>query len=66
MLADLLTILEHRPAGFEGMKLSFIGDCQNNMAYDLMRLACVMVTQQLSAKNSNPAREIAIQPPNSN
>merc|ERR1740130_98533 len=24
------------------MKLAFVGDCQNNMTYDLMRLGCVM------------------------
>ena len=41
MLADLLTIVEHRPAGVEGMKLAFVGDCQNNMTYDLMRLGYV-------------------------
>ena len=42
MLADLLTIVEHRPAGVEGMKLAFVGDCQNNMTYDLMRLGYVV------------------------
>jgi len=41
MLADLLTIIEHR-GSFKGMKMAFVGDCQNNMTYDLMRLACLM------------------------
>jgi len=41
MLADILTIVEHRGT-YEGMKLAFVGDCQNNMTYDLMRLGCVM------------------------
>eukprot|EP00293_Proteomonas_sulcata_P014221 CAMPEP_0184299016 /NCGR_PEP_ID=MMETSP1049-20130417/9713_1 /TAXON_ID=77928 /ORGANISM="Proteomonas sulcata, Strain CCMP704" /LENGTH=218 /DNA_ID=CAMNT_0026609327 /DNA_START=38 /DNA_END=694 /DNA_ORIENTATION=+ len=41
MLADLLTIVEHR-GSYEGMTLTFVGDCQNNMTYDLMRLGCLM------------------------
>lgn len=43
MLADLLTIAEVRGStDFKGMKMAFVGDCQNNMTYDLMRMACLM------------------------
>lgn len=43
MLADLLTISEFRGStDFTGMKMAFVGDCQNNMTYDLMRMACLM------------------------
>lgn len=42
MLADLLTIIEHREGGWEGMTMTYCGDLENNVTYDLMRLAAVM------------------------
>ena len=36
MIADLLTIQEYFPGGFEGLKLVFMGDAQNNVANSLM------------------------------
>jgi len=41
MLADLLTIIEHK-GSLNGIKMCFVGDCQNNMTYDLMRTAVLM------------------------
>jgi len=41
MLADLLTILEHKGT-FEGITMTFVGDLENNVTYDLMRCAAVM------------------------
>ena len=40
MLADLLTIVEVR-GSYEGMTLTFAGDLDNNMTFDLMRTAGV-------------------------
>jgi len=44
MLADLQTISEITQCGgdFEGISLTFVGDIQNNVTYDLMRLGCLM------------------------
>jgi len=44
MLADLQTISERTGCGtdFEGLSLAFVGDVQNNVTYDLMRIGCLM------------------------
>lgn len=46
MLADLLTMAEHcrgsPDASLEGLTISFVGDLQNNVTYDLMRSAALM------------------------
>ena len=44
MLADLQTISEVKGCGtnFEGISLAFVGDIQNNVTYDLMRIGCLM------------------------
>lgn len=42
MLCDVLTILEKKGT-LSGIKLAFVGDCQNNMTYDLM-CVCVCVS----------------------
>src|SRR5690554_7944963 len=36
VLADLLTMREHCPKGFEEMTLAYLGDARNNMAHSLM------------------------------
>lgn len=41
MLADLLTIVEHK-GSWEGITLAYFGDLQNNVTYDLMRTAALM------------------------
>lgn len=41
MLADLLTIIEHKGT-WEGIKMAYFGDLENNVTYDLMRTAAVM------------------------
>merc|ERR1719201_3173905 len=41
MLADLLTIVEHKGT-WEGITMAYFGDLENNVTYDLMRLAAVM------------------------
>jgi len=41
MLADLLTIVEHKGT-FEGITFAYFGDLENNVTYDLMRLAALM------------------------
>jgi len=41
MLADLQTIIEHK-GSWEGLKMAFCGDLENNVTYDLMRLAALM------------------------
>jgi ornithine carbamoyltransferase len=41
MLADLLTIIEHKGT-FEGITMAYFGDVENNVTYDLMRLAALM------------------------
>jgi len=41
MLADLLTITEHK-GSWEGRTMAYFGDLENNVTYDLMRLAAVM------------------------
>ena len=46
MLADLQTIVEHKCGGdvegLTGKSLAFVGDCQNNVTYDLMRAGALM------------------------
>lgn len=46
MLADLQTIAEHKAGGdargLKGLKLAFVGDCQNNVTYDLMRAGALV------------------------
>jgi len=49
MLADLQVMFESKGIGvsgasdgLQGAKLAFVGDIQNNVTYDLMRLGCVM------------------------
>ena len=46
MLADLQTIVEHKcdgdVEGLTGKSLAFVGDCQNNVTYDLMRAGALM------------------------
>eukprot|EP01062_Namystynia_karyoxenos_P005411 TRINITY_DN11899_c0_g1_i1.p1 TRINITY_DN11899_c0_g1~~TRINITY_DN11899_c0_g1_i1.p1 ORF type:complete len:363 (+),score=155.10 TRINITY_DN11899_c0_g1_i1:160-1089(+) len=41
MLADLLTIVEHK-GGWQGITMAYFGDLENNMTYDLMRTAALM------------------------
>jgi len=41
MLADLLTIVEHKGT-WEGTTMAYFGDLENNVTYDLMRTAAVM------------------------
>lgn len=41
MLADILTIVEHKGT-WEGITMTYLGDLENNVTYDLMRLAAVM------------------------
>jgi len=41
MLADLQTIIEHKGM-MEGFEMAYFGDVENNVTYDLMRLAAVM------------------------
>jgi len=41
MLADLMTIIEHKGT-FEGITMAYLGDLENNVTYDLMRTAAVM------------------------
>jgi len=42
MLADMLTIQEHRAEGFNGLKMAYCGDLHNNVTYDLMRCAALL------------------------
>ncbi|KAJ1462841.1 Aspartate/ornithine carbamoyltransferase [Pelagophyceae sp. CCMP2097] len=48
MLADLQTLAEHKFGGNAlslvdgGLKFAFVGDCQNNVTYDLMRACAIM------------------------
>jgi ornithine carbamoyltransferase len=41
MLADLLTIMEHK-GRFDGFEMAYFGDLENNVTYDLMRTAALM------------------------
>eukprot|EP01065_Artemidia_motanka_P049413 TRINITY_DN8177_c1_g1_i1.p1 TRINITY_DN8177_c1_g1~~TRINITY_DN8177_c1_g1_i1.p1 ORF type:complete len:350 (+),score=157.36 TRINITY_DN8177_c1_g1_i1:56-1051(+) len=41
MLADLLTIVEHK-GSWKGLTMAYFGDLENNMTYDLMRTAALM------------------------
>jgi len=41
MLADLLTIVEHK-GSYKGITMAYFGDLENNMTYDLMRTAALM------------------------
>jgi len=41
MLADLLTIIEHKGT-WKGITMAYFGDLENNVTYDLMRLAALM------------------------
>jgi ornithine carbamoyltransferase len=41
MLADLLTIIEHK-GSYEGFTMAYLGDLENNVTYDLMRSAALM------------------------
>lgn len=41
MLADLLTIIEHK-GSWEGITMAYFGDLENNVTYDLMRTAALM------------------------
>eukprot|EP00928_Gymnodinium_smaydae_P072391 TRINITY_DN55765_c0_g1_i1.p1 TRINITY_DN55765_c0_g1~~TRINITY_DN55765_c0_g1_i1.p1 ORF type:complete len:372 (+),score=89.40 TRINITY_DN55765_c0_g1_i1:63-1178(+) len=41
MLADLLTIIEHK-GSLKGMTMAYFGDLENNVTYDLMRTAALM------------------------
>ncbi|TFH30229.1 MAG: ornithine carbamoyltransferase [Promethearchaeota archaeon] len=40
ILCDFQTIKEEK-GSFDGLKLSFYGDCENNVTYDLMRMAAM-------------------------
>jgi len=46
MLADLQTMAEHKRGGdataLAGLKFAYVGDCQNNVTYDLMRACALM------------------------
>merc|ERR1719310_2643051 len=41
MLADMLTVVEKK-ADWQGITMAYFGDLENNVTYDLMRLAAVM------------------------
>lgn len=41
MFADLQTIVEHK-GSWEGLTMTYLGDLENNVTYDLMRLAALM------------------------
>jgi len=41
MVADLLTIIEQK-GSWEGRTMAYFGDLENNVTYDLMRLAAIM------------------------
>lgn len=41
MMADLLTMIEKK-GSWEGLTFAYLGDLENNVTYDLMRLAAVM------------------------
>merc|ERR1719401_1406669 len=41
MLADMLTIVEHK-GSWEGLTMAYFGDLENNVTYDLMRTAALM------------------------
>lgn len=41
MLADLLTIIEHK-GKLDGITMTYMGDLENNVTYDLMRTAALM------------------------
>merc|ERR1719408_926713 len=41
MLADLQTIIEHK-GSWKGITMAYFGDLENNVTYDLMRLAALM------------------------
>lgn len=41
MLADLLTVIEQK-VSWEGIAMAYFGDLENNVTYDLMRLAASM------------------------
>eukprot|EP00443_Scrippsiella_acuminata_P129955 CAMPEP_0115689052 /NCGR_PEP_ID=MMETSP0272-20121206/61339_1 /TAXON_ID=71861 /ORGANISM="Scrippsiella trochoidea, Strain CCMP3099" /LENGTH=1176 /DNA_ID=CAMNT_0003128783 /DNA_START=42 /DNA_END=3568 /DNA_ORIENTATION=+ len=41
MLADLLTVIEHKGT-WEGITMAYLGDLENNVTYDLMRTAALM------------------------
>jgi ornithine carbamoyltransferase len=59
VLADLLTIIEHRGRNLKGMKLAYVGD-GNNMAHSLM-LGCVKMGMDVSVaspKGYDPRPEI--------
>jgi ornithine carbamoyltransferase len=59
VLADLLTIIEHRGNNLKGMKLAYVGD-GNNMAHSLM-LGCVKMGMHVSVatpKGYEPKPEI--------
>ena len=48
MIADMLTVKENFPRGFEGLKLVFMGDCRNNVANSLM-ITCVKLGMHFTA-----------------
>mmetsp|Transcript_23200 Transcript_23200/g.69493 ORF Transcript_23200/g.69493 Transcript_23200/m.69493 type:complete len:319 (-) Transcript_23200:33-989(-) len=56
MLADLQTMAEHKTGGsvadLKGLQFAFVGDCQNNVTYDLMRAGALM---GLDVRVSGPA-----------
>mmetsp|Transcript_2593 Transcript_2593/g.8713 ORF Transcript_2593/g.8713 Transcript_2593/m.8713 type:complete len:319 (-) Transcript_2593:572-1528(-) len=62
ILADLLTICEHKCGGdsslMAGVSVAYIGDCRNNVTYDLMRAGALM---GFEVRVAGP-KELAIEP----
>lgn len=57
MLADLLTIREKK-GSLAGVKLAYVGDCANNVTYDLMRAGALMGLDVRVAGPAAPGFEI--------
>ncbi|KAL0225169.1 hypothetical protein RCL1_003081 [Eukaryota sp. TZLM3-RCL] len=57
MLADFLTILEHKGT-LENLKVSYVGDIRNNVTYDFMRAALVLGLEVAVAGPKGPEYDV--------